>query len=208
MNLIRSFALLLVSAIVATPALAQDRRVPSSGADLRLSFAPIVQRVQPAVVNVYAAKTVQNRNPFLDDPIFRRFFGVPGQQPEQMQRSLGSGVMVDGSGLVVTNNHVIEGADQVKVSLADKREYEAEIVLKDSRTDLAVLRLKGTNKEKFATLDFANSDQLQVGDVVLAIGNPFGVGQTVTHGIISALARTQVGITDYQFFIQTDAAIN
>lgn len=186
---------------------AQDRRVPASAAELRLSYAPIVQRVQPAVVNVYAAKTVQNRNPLLDDPIFRRFFGVPGQQPEQMQRSLGSGVMVDASGLVVTNNHVIEGADQVKVSLADKREFEAEIVLKDSRTDLAVLRLKDT-KEKFATLDFANSDELLVGDVVLAIGNPFGVGQTVTHGIISALARTQVGITDYQFFIQTDAAIN
>ncbi|MCC8937125.1 DegQ family serine endoprotease [Bradyrhizobium sp. Arg68] len=186
----------------------QDRRVPSSQAELRLSYAPIVQRVQPAVVNVYAAKTVQNRNPLLDDPIFRRFFGVPGQQPEQMQRSLGSGVMVDSTGLVVTNNHVIEGADQVKVSLADKREYEAEIVLKDSRTDLAVLRLKNTNKEKFTTLDFANSDEVLVGDVVLAIGNPFGVGQTVTHGIISALARTQVGITDYQFFIQTDAAIN
>jgi Do/DeqQ family serine protease len=144
----------------------------------------------------------------LDDPIFRRFFGVPGnQQPEQMQRSLGSGVMVDASGLVVTNNHVIEGADQVKISLADKREFEAEIVLKDSRTDLAVLRVKGA-KERFATLDFANSDELLVGDLVLAIGNPFGVGQTVTHGIVSALARTQVGITDYQFFIQTDAAIN
>ena len=142
MNLIRSFALLLASVVVATPALAQDRRVPSSGAELRLSYAPIVQRVQPAVVNVYAAKTVQNRNPLLDDPIFRRFFGVPGQQPEQMQRSLGSGVMVDASGLVVTNNHVIEGADQVKISLADKREFEAEIVLKDSRTDLAVLRIK------------------------------------------------------------------
>jgi Do/DeqQ family serine protease len=116
-------------------------------------------------------------------------------------------VMVDPSGLVVTNVHVIEGADQVKVSLADKREFEAEIVLKDSRSDLAVLHLKDTH-EKFPTLDFANSDELQVGDVVLAIGNPFGVGQTVTHGIISALARTQVGITDYQFFIQTDAAIN
>src|SRR6266702_708703 len=189
------------------PAAAQDRRVPSSPADLPMSYAPIVQRVQPAVVNVYAAKMVQNRNPLLDDPIFRRFFGVPGQQPEQMQRSLGSGVMVDASGLVVTNNHVIEGADQVKISLADKREFEAEIVLKDSRTDLAVLRVKD-GKEKFATLDFANSDELLVGDVVLAIGNPFGVGQTVTHGIISALARTQVGITDYQFFIQTDAAIN
>jgi S1-C subfamily serine protease len=158
-------------------------------------------------VNVYAAKIVQNRNPLLDDPIFRRFFGVPGGQQEQMQRSLGSGVLVDSSGLVVTNNHVIEGADQVKVSLSDKREFEAEIVLKDSRTDLAVLRLKGAH-EKFPTLDLANSDELQVGDVVLAVGNPFGVGQTVTHGIVSALARTQIGITDYQFFIQTDAAIN
>jgi Do/DeqQ family serine protease len=188
-------------------ATAQDRRLPASAAELRLSYAPIVQRVQPAVVNVYAAKMVQNNNPFLDDPIFRRFFGVPGQGPEQMQRSLGSGVMVDPSGLVVTNVHVIDGADQVKVSLSDKREFEAEIILKDSRSDLAVLRLKDV-KEKFPTLDFANSDELMVGDVVLAIGNPFGVGQTVTHGIISALARTQVGITDYQFFIQTDAAIN
>jgi Do/DeqQ family serine protease len=202
-------AILVTLAMLAMPAAApaQDRRVPTSSADVRLSYAPIVQRVTPAVVNVYAAKVVQNRNPLLDDPIFRRFFGVPGQQPEQMQRSLGSGVMVDASGLVVTNNHVIEGADQVKVSLADKREFEAEIVLKDSRTDLAVLRVKD-GREKFATLDFANSDELLVGDVVLAIGNPFGVGQTVTHGIISALARTQVGITDYQFFIQTDAPIN
>jgi Do/DeqQ family serine protease len=207
MTMIRSLAALLISVVVAAPALAQDRRVPPSPAEIRLSYAPIVQHVQPAVVNVYAAKMVQNRNPLLDDPIFRRFFGVPGQQPEQMQRSLGSGVMVDPSGLVVTNNHVIEGADQVKVSLSDKREFEAEIVLKDSRSDLAVLRLKDSH-EKFPTLDFANSDELLVGDVVLAIGNPFGVGQTVTHGIISALARTQVGITDYQFFIQTDAAIN
>jgi S1-C subfamily serine protease len=175
------------------PAAAQDRRVPSSPAELRLSYAPIVQRVQPAVVNVYAAKVVQNRNPLLDDPIFRRFFGVPGQQQEQVQRSLGSGVIVDAAGLVVTNVHVIEGADQVKVSLSDKREFEAEIVLKDSRSDLAVLRLKDT-KEKFPALDFTNSDELLVGDVVLAIGNPFGVGQTVTHGIISALARTQVGM--------------
>jgi len=200
-------ALCIAFAGSSDPALAQDRRVPSSPAELRLSYAPIVQRAQPAVVNVYAAKVVQNRNPLLDDPIFRRFFGVPGQQPEQMQRSLGSGVIVDASGLVVTNVHVIEGADQVKVSLSDKREFEAEILLKDTRSDLAVLRLKDT-REKFPTLDFTNSDELMVGDVVLAIGNPFGVGQTVTHGIISALARTQVGITDYQFFIQTDAPIN
>ncbi len=202
--------LLAAFALVASafPAVAQDRRVPTSPGELKLSFAPIVQRTTPAVVNVYAAKTVQNRNPLLDDPIFRRFFGIPGNQsPEQMQRSLGSGVIVDPSGLVVTNNHVIEGADQVKVSLADKREFEAEIVLKDSRTDLAVLRLKAP-REQFAALEFSNSDELLVGDVVLAIGNPFGVGQTVTHGIVSALARTQVGITDYQFFIQTDAAIN
>jgi Do/DeqQ family serine protease len=203
----RALACLLVLPVLATATHAQDRRVPISPSDLTLSYAPVVHRVTPAVVNVYAAKVIQNRNPLLDDPIFRRFFGVPGQQPEQMQRSLGSGVMVDPSGLVVTNNHVIEGADQVKVSLSDKREFEAEIVLKDTRSDLAVLRIKDP-KEKFPTLDFANSDELQVGDVVLAVGNPFGVGQTVTHGIVSALARTQVGITDYQFFIQTDAAIN
>jgi Do/DeqQ family serine protease len=207
MKLIRSLSVLLIAAGFALPALAQDRKVPSSQAELMLSYAPIVQRVQPAVVNVYAAKVVQNHNPLMDDPIFRRFFGLQGGPQEQMQRSLGSGVMVDPSGLVVTNVHVIEGADQVKVSLSDKREFEAEIVLKDPRSDLAVLRLKDVH-EKFPTLDFANSDQLMVGDVVLAIGNPFGVGQTVTHGIISALARTQVGITDYQFFIQTDAAIN
>src|SRR3954453_7401876 len=211
MMLIRVLPVLLLSALAASPVMAQtqaqDRRVPASQAELRLSYAPIVQRVQPAVVNVYAAKVVQNHNPFMDDPIFRRFFGVPGGQQEQLQRSLGSGVMVDPSGLVVTNVHVIEGADEVKVSLSDKREFEAEIVLKDTRSDLAVLRLKNA-KEQFPTLDLANSDELLVGDVVLAIGNPFGVGQTVTHGIISALARTQVGITDYQFFIQTDAAIN
>jgi Do/DeqQ family serine protease len=207
MTVLRALIALLAFSTLAAPAVAQDRFVPQSQSQLMMSYAPIVQRVQPAVVNVYAAKMVQNRNPLLDDPLFRRFFGVPGNQPEQMQRSLGSGVMVDPSGLVVTNNHVIEGADQVKVSLSDKREFEAEIVLKDSRTDLAVLRLKDV-KEKFPTLDFANSDNALVGDVVIAIGNPFGVGQTVTHGIISALARTQVGITDYQFFIQTDAAIN
>ncbi len=191
--------------LVALPAAAQERRVPASAQDVRLSYAPIVQRVTPAVVNVYAAKTMP-RNPLLDDPVFRRFFGVPGQSPEQVQRSLGSGVIVDERGFVVTNNHVIEGADQVKVSLADKREFEAEIVLKDTRTDLAVLRIKA--REKFPKLDFADSDGLLVGDVVLAVGNPFGVGQTVTQGIVSALARTQVGISDYQFFIQTDAAIN
>jgi Do/DeqQ family serine protease len=188
----------------------QDRRVPASPNEVRLSYAPIVQRAAPAVVNVYAARAVAtSRNPFLDDPIFRRFFGVPdgGAPSEQLQRSLGSGVIVDTGGLVVTNNHVIEGATEVKVSLADKRELEADIVLKDQRSDLAVLRIRGQS-ERFPAIDFADSDALQVGDLVLAIGNPFAVGQTVTHGIVSAVARTQVGITDYQFFIQTDAAIN
>ncbi len=188
----------------------QDGRVPASPSEVRLSYAPVVQRAAPAVVNVYAARAVATtRNPFLDDPIFRRFFGVPdgGAPSDQLQRSLGSGVIVDTGGLVVTNNHVIEGATEVKVSLADKREFEADIVLKDQRSDLAVLRIRGQS-ERFLAIDFADSDALQVGDLVLAIGNPFAVGQTVTHGIVSAVARTQVGITDYQFFIQTDAAIN
>jgi Do/DeqQ family serine protease len=193
---------------LSAPAHAQDRRVPNSASDVRLSYAPIVQRVAPAVVNVYAGKTSEQRNPLFDDPIFRRFFGPGfGMPRENVQRSLGSGVMVDASGLIITNNHVIEGASEVKISLADKREFEAEIVLKDSRTDLAVLRVKD-GRERFPALELGNSDELQVGDVVLAIGNPFGVGQTVTQGIVSALARTQLGITDYQFFIQTDAAIN
>ena len=206
-----AFAAALVTTLAVSVAVApaQERRVPNSLNEIKLSYAPVVQRVAPGVVNVYAAKTVAVQNPLFDDPLFRRFFG--GQDGlgggEQVQRSLGSGVLVDPSGLVVTNHHVIEGADQVKVSLADKREFEAEIVLKDARSDLAVLRLKAQG-ERFPAVDFADSDALQVGDVVLAIGNPFGVGQTVTHGIVSAVARTQVGISDYQFFIQTDAAIN
>ena len=203
------FASLIALAAVAAPAAAQDRRLPVSPTELRMSYAPVVQKAAPSVVNVYAAKIVENRNPFMDDPFFRRFFGGGGggMPREQVQRSLGSGVIVDGSGLVMTNNHVIEGASEVKIALADKREFEAEVLLKDARTDLAVLRVKD-GREKFTAIDLGNSDELQVGDVVLALGNPFGVGQTVTHGIVSALARTQVGITDYQFFIQTDAAIN
>ena len=207
-------AVLIVIAMAPLTAATQERtperRVPSSANELRLSYAPVVRRAAPAVVNVYAAKTVVARNPLLDDPIFRRFFGMPGAPGgpgDQVQRSLGSGVLVDATGLVVTNNHVIEGADQVRVSLADKREFDADLILKDARSDLAVLRLKD-GRERFTAVDLADSDALQVGDMVLAIGNPFGVGQTVTHGIVSALARTQVGITDYQFFIQTDAAIN
>lgn len=205
----RRFCLLSAFALVSLlsqPVAGQDRMVPPSSEALRMSYAPIVKRVTPAVVTVSAAKMVENRNPLMNDPFFRRFFGPQFGGPSE-QKSLGSGAIVDPSGLVVTNNHVVDGADQVKVSLSDKREFPVEIVLKDPRTDLAVLRIKD-GKERFPVLDFANSDELQVGDVVLAVGNPFAVGQTVTHGIVSALARTQVGVSDYQFFIQTDAAIN
>jgi Do/DeqQ family serine protease len=198
-------AIVLALAALSSAALAQDRRVPGSAAEVQLSFAPLVKHVAPAVVNVYAARVVENRNPFMNDPLFRQFFGAVPR--EQVLRSLGSGVIIDPAGLVVTNYHVIEDASEVKVALADKREFDAEVALKDEHSDLAVLRLKASG-ERFPALDFGNSDELQVGDVVLAIGDPFGIGQTVTHGIVSALARTQVGISDYRFFIQTDAAIN
>src|SRR5439155_293645 len=186
-------AILMLASLAPLGLAAQEhggaRRVPSSPTELRLSYAPVVQRAAPAVVNVYAAKTVAVRNPLFDDPIFRRFFGVPGApggQGESVQRSLGSGVLVDPAGLIVTNNHVIEGADQVKVSLADKREFEADMVLKDSRSDLAVLRIRAQN-ERFPALELADSDALEVGDVVLAIGNPFAVGQAVTPEIAEGL---------------------
>jgi Do/DeqQ family serine protease len=206
----RHTAILLALVAAAAPAAAQQPRVPASRAELQLSFAPVVKRVAPAVVNVYGLQTVARRNnPFFDDPFFRRFFGgqgfgLPG---ERAQRSLGSGVIVDASGILVTNQHVVEGADSVRISLADKREFDAEVLIRDQRSDLAVLRIKA-GRERFPSVELGDSDAAEVGDIVLAIGNPFGVGQTVTQGIISAVARTQVGISDYQFFIQTDAAIN
>jgi len=197
----------LFSALPSASAFAQavHRQVPDSRQQVVLSYAPVVKRVIPAVVNVYASRTDKRpQNPLFDDPFFRQFFGQNGRP--QTQQSLGSGVIVDPTGLVVTNNHVIDGMTDVKVALSDRREFEAEIILRDPRTDLAILRLKGG--KDFPALEVGDSDALEVGDVVLAIGNPFGVGQTVTQGIVSALARTQVGISDYGFFIQTDAAIN
>jgi Do/DeqQ family serine protease len=187
---------------------AQTREVPATRAQVQLSLAPVVKRVAPAVVNVYGTRVAtQRQSPLFDDPIFRRFFGEGfGVPQERVQRSLGSGVIVDPAGLVVTNNHVIENMTEVRVALADKREFEAEIVLRDPRSDLAVLRIKGNGP--FPMAELGGDDAMEVGDFVIAIGNPFGVGQTVTQGIVSALARTQVGISDYQSFIQTDAAIN
>jgi Do/DeqQ family serine protease len=208
----RLCALSAVLALCATnmaPAAAEaTRELPSGRAEITLSFAPVVKKIQPAVVNVYASRTEEiPRNPLFDDPIFRHFFGEGNAHAgKQVARSLGSGVLVDPSGMVVTNNHVIEGMTDVKVALADRREFDADIILRDQRTDLAVLRLRG--KGPFPYAEFGDSDALQVGDLVIAIGNPFGVGQTVTQGIVSALARTEVGISDYGFFIQTDAAIN
>jgi Do/DeqQ family serine protease len=204
------FILAVLVALMPWPVLAQSgTQVPQSASQVKMSFAPLVRQVAPAVVNVYASHVEkQARNPFLDDPFFRRFFGGDDQgEPQQrVQRSLGSGVVIDQAGYVVTNQHVIEGATEVKVAFVDKREFEADIVLRDPRSDLAVLKIKGSGP--FAALAFGDSDALEVGDIVLAVGNPFGVGQTVTSGIVSALARTQVGVSDYQFFIQTDAAIN
>ena len=198
-------ALAVLSSFVA-PLHAQTRAVPDSRVQVTLSYAPVVKKAQPSVVNVYASRVERrSSNPLFDDPVFRRFFGEQ-RRGGQTAQSLGSGVIVDTGGLVITNHHVIEGMTNVKVALADRREFDADIVLQDPRTDLAVLRIR--NGGNFPAMELADSDGLEVGDIVLALGNPFGVGQTVTQGIVSALARTQVGITDYGFFIQTDAAIN
>lgn len=184
--------------------------VPRSGAEMKMSFAPVVKDAAPAVVNVYTKGVVRTSGSIFDnDPFFRDFFGRRGygtMPRERVQSSLGSGVIVRPEGIIVTNNHVIDGMSEIKIVLSDRREFEAEVLLADEKTDLAVLRIDAGERLPF--LDFADSDNAAVGDIVLAIGNPFGVGQTVTNGIVSALARTQVGISDFQSFIQTDAAIN
>jgi serine protease Do len=180
---------------------------PSSMGQVQLTFAPVVKRVAPAVVNVYSKTVVQQQvNPFFNDPLFSQLFGSP-EMRQRVQQSLGSGVIVRSDGLVVTNNHVVEGGNEITVAMADKREFKAKVLLADARTDLAVLKID-TKGERLPVVSFADSDAVQVGDLVLAIGDPFNVGQTVTMGIVSALARTQISAGDYQFFIQTDAAIN
>ena len=181
---------------------------PTSMSEVQLTFAPVVKKVVPAVVNVYARSVVQQQvNPLFADPFFSQFFGGTPEMRQRVQQSLGSGVIVRADGVILTNNHVVEGGTDIVVALADKREFKARVLTADSHTDLAVLKID-TNGEKLPTVPFADSDRVQVGDLVLAVGDPFGVGQTVTMGIVSALARTQISASDYQFFIQTDAAIN
>jgi Do/DeqQ family serine protease len=212
--MLRFFTVVVLCVFTGAAAMAQTaKQAPQSREEVTLSFAPVVKRAAPAVVNVYAKTLVAQRvreRDILSDPFFRRFFGEDGtfgRPRERVQNSLGSGVIVDGSGVIVTNNHVVAGATELRVVLADKREFEARLLLNDERTDLAVLKID-LKDEELPALPMSNSDDLEVGDLVLAIGNPFGVGQTVTSGIVSALARTRVGVSDYQFFIQTDAAIN
>lgn len=216
MKLIQRFGILAISFLALTSTVfAQSgssvREVPQSRQQVQLSYAPLVSDASPAVVNIYTRKIVRSRRSSLfDDPLFQRFFGDQfsfGMPEERVRGSLGSGVIVRPEGIIVTNHHVIDGADEVRVVLADRREFDAEIVLDDPRTDLAILRIDA-GQEPLKTLQLADSDDVLVGDIVLAIGNPFGIGQTVTSGIVSATARTQQGISDFGFFIQTDAAVN
>ncbi len=206
-------AVLVASALLPVGAATETARtVPESKEQITLSFAPLVRAAAPAVVNIYARKLVREQvtSPMFADPLFQRFFG--GMVPfglgtrERLENSLGSGVIVNQDGIIVTNHHVIKDAQEITVVLFDRREFDAEIVVGDERTDIAVLRIQSS--EKLPSLQLADPDSLEVGDLVLAIGNPFGVGQTVTSGIVSALARTMVGVADFRFFIQTDAAIN
>jgi serine protease Do len=206
-------AFLLNGAIVLLHAsLARAQAVDTKLDQEPLSFAPLIERTAPAVVNIYAQKIVGARSPapFLDGSAFWRLFSdtlLFGYGRERIENSLGSGVIVRADGIIVTNNHVVDAAAGVVVALTDGRAYPAVMLLSDKRTDIAVLRID-TRGEGLPTIEFGDSDLVRVGDRVLAIGNPFGLGQTVTSGIVSALARTSIGIADFRFFIQTDAAIN
>ena len=195
--------------LASLPAVAESG-APSDRATVQLSYAPIVSDVAPAVVNIYTRRRASsNRRSLFSDPFFERFFeGMPfGVPRERIESSLGSGVIIGSEGLIVTNQHVIVGSEEIIVVLSDRREFEARIVGYDEKVDLAVL-LIDADGEPLPFLDFGDSDSLEVGDIVLAIGNPFGVGQTVTSGIVSALGRSAVGVADWRSFIQTDAAIN
>jgi len=184
--------------------LAQPTKAPPSSVEgMKTSFAPVVKRAAPAVVNVSSRRVVRQRV----DPFWDLFSGRGGVPQERIAQSLGSGAIVRADGVILTNNHNIDGADEIVVQLADRREFPARVLLADPRSDLAVLKID-VGAERLPVIAIDDQEVMEVGDLVLAIGNPFGVGQTVTNGIISATARSNVGITDYSFFIQTDAAIN
>ncbi|MCB1367308.1 MAG: trypsin-like peptidase domain-containing protein [Rhodobacteraceae bacterium] len=199
---------LVVALILASGASLAETRVPATDGEIRLSFAPVVKISAPSVVNIYARRVVAAQaSPFANDPFFSDFFKNFGQPTDRVQSSLGSGVVLSSDGLVVSNYHVVGGATAIRVSLADRREFDAEVLLADEQSDLAVLRLKGASG--LAAMPLRPSDQIEVGDLVLAIGNPFGVGQTVSSGIISGLARSGGALGNARaYFIQTDAPIN
>ncbi|MDX2300918.1 MAG: Do family serine endopeptidase, partial [Xanthomonadaceae bacterium] len=201
------FATLLATLVVAVPPPAQAA-LPVADADGKPlpSLAPMLERVTPAVVNIHSRQVQRVRNPLADDPFLRRFFGIPDVPQERVRQSLGSGVIVDAEGgLVLTNNHVIEGADDISITLADGRTLAGELVGSDPDTDVALVRVPA---ERLTALPLADTRQLRVGDFVVAVGNPFGLGQTVTSGIVSALGRSGLRGLGYQNFIQTDASIN
>jgi len=208
-RMIRQIALTILVAALGSPS-AADTQVPGSRAEISLSFAPVVRAAAPAVVNIYTRKTVERRlDPFSGDPAFERFFGEffgRGLPQRRTQTSLGSGVILDAEGIVVSNHHVVAGADEITVVLADRREFAGEVILADREADLAVIQLRGASG--LPVLEMRPADSLEVGDLVLAIGNPFGVGQTVTSGIVSGLARAGAARGEGGYFIQTDAAIN
>jgi len=208
-----SYLLLVIILILNVNAFGSEHQNHTNNHDLRLSFSEVVKNTAPSVVNIYTRKkvTLNRELSLFNDPFFKRFFGDgfngyfrKNELPKQ--NSLGSGVIVSADGVIVTNQHVIEGADQIRIVLHNRREFEANLIATDIKTDLSFLKIN--SKKKLPYLRLSNSDTLEVGDVVLAIGNPFGVGQTVTSGIISALFRTRVGLSKFSAFIQTDAAIN
>ena len=209
MTMKRLVLTLIAAFMLASAAMAQD--VPQSRQQVTLSFAPLVKQTAPAVVNIYTRRMARQRTmPAFQDPIFQQFFGgavPPGMSRERLENSLGSGVIVRPDGVVVTSNHVISGAEEIRVVLSDRREFDASVLTVDEHSDLAFLRIDPKG-ERLPYLELKDSDQAEVGDLVLAIGNPYGVGQSVTNGIISAITHRAVAGSDLDYFIQTDAAIN
>ncbi len=204
-SLFSTFALVLIFSLPTASSYAEEVSTDPLAA-IGDAMANVAEKAKQVVVNISTTKTVkQQTNPFFDDPFFKRFFGEGGQQQKRKVTNLGSGVIVSKEGYILTNNHVIEGAEDIIVKLSGGRELKGKIVGMDSRTDIAVIKVNDTN---LPVISWGDSDRLRVGEFVFAIGNPFGLSSTITMGIVSALGRSGMGITDYEDFIQTDAAIN